>query len=80
MNSHHHQGVRRLAPGFRVSARATDGFVEAIEGDTYPAAGVQFHPESLAMGRPEDRRFNMPAIKAILKEIGKICGPGAGPR
>ena len=80
VNSHHHQGVKRLAPGFRASARSTDGFVEAIEGDTYPAAGVQFHPEALAMGRPEDRRFNMPAIKAILKEIGKICGPEAGPR
>ena len=43
--SWHHQGVKRLAPGFRIAARAPDGFVEAIEADGYPAAGVQFHPE-----------------------------------
>jgi len=47
VNSQHHQAVRDLAPGFRVAARATDGVVEAIESDEYPAAGVQFHPEEL---------------------------------
>lgn len=47
VNSRHHQAVKRLAPGFRVTARAADGVVEAIESDLYPAAGVQFHPENL---------------------------------
>ncbi|GHT77895.1 hypothetical protein FACS189464_0410 [Bacteroidia bacterium] len=50
-NSFHHQGVKDLAPGFRISARSADGFVEAIEG--YPnrtALGVQFHPEGLVAG------------------------------
>ena len=41
----HHQGVKRLAPGFRIAGRSSDGFVEAIEAIDRPIAGVQFHPE-----------------------------------
>lgn len=55
VNSQHHQAVKDLAPGFRVSARATDGVIEAIESDTYPAAGIQFHPEELANGGADER-------------------------
>ena len=48
-NSVHHQGAKEVAPGFRVTARAPDGIVEAIErieGDLW-MAGVQWHPEWL---------------------------------
>lgn len=74
VNSWHHQGVKKLAPGFRVSARATDGFVEAIESDEYPAAGVQFHPEGIIVGRPMDSRYDMAALEAIFKKLGMLCG------
>ena len=47
VNSSHHQAVKDLAPGFRVVAKSPDGVVEAIECDTYPAIGVQFHPERM---------------------------------
>ena len=47
VNSRHHQAVNRLADGFRMSATAPDGVIEAIED---PAArfclGVQWHPEN----------------------------------
>jgi putative glutamine amidotransferase len=47
VNSRHHQSVERVAPGFVVSATASDGIIEAIEK---PAArfclGVQWHPEN----------------------------------
>jgi putative glutamine amidotransferase len=47
VNSRHHQCVKTLAPGFKVSATAPDGVIEAIED---PAAtfclGVQWHPEN----------------------------------
>jgi putative glutamine amidotransferase len=48
VNSMHHQGVKRLAPGLRATAFAPDGLVEGIEG-TGPAflVGVQWHPEEL---------------------------------
>ena len=31
VNSFHHQAVREPAPGFRVSGRAADGIIEAVE-------------------------------------------------
>jgi len=46
VNSFHHQAVKDIAPGFRVTARSTDGVVEAIEKiGSKRAFGVQFHPE-----------------------------------
>ena len=57
VNTSHHQAVRDLAPGFRAVAFAPDGVVEAIESETLPVAGVQFHPEKLFVlkGRDEFR-------------------------
>ena len=53
-NSRHHQAVKDLAPGFRITARADDGVVEAIEHTEAPfILGVQWHPESLAEGDPQ---------------------------
>jgi gamma-glutamyl-gamma-aminobutyrate hydrolase PuuD len=43
---HHHQAVDRLGEGLRVSARADDDVVEAIElGGQRFVVGVQWHPE-----------------------------------
>lgn len=47
-NTHHHQAVKEAAPGFRITAWATDSIPEAIESaHEYPIWGVQFHPEAL---------------------------------
>jgi putative glutamine amidotransferase len=47
VNSRHHQAVNRLATGFRVSATAPDGVVEAIEDPSAAfCVGVQWHPEN----------------------------------
>lgn len=47
VNSFHHQGLKGLAPGFRMSARSGDGVVEAIEGPGRYVVGVQWHPEAM---------------------------------
>jgi len=48
VNSFHHQSVRNPAPGFMISARSSDGVIEAIESTTHPfALGVQCHPEGM---------------------------------
>jgi putative glutamine amidotransferase len=45
--SHHHQGVKSLAPGLVESARADDGLVEAVEApDKRFTVGVLWHPEA----------------------------------
>lgn len=49
VNSTHHQAVREVAPGFRISAQSPDGVVEGIESETLPILAVQFHPERLAI-------------------------------
>ena len=47
VNSRHHQAVKRLAPGFQVSATAPDGVIEAIEDPNARfCVGVQWHPEN----------------------------------
>ncbi len=55
INSIHHQGIKRLAPGFVVEARCPeDGTIEAIrrtQGNSF-VAGVQWHPEFHRPGDP----------------------------
>lgn len=61
VNSFHHQAIDRLGDGLRVSARAPDGTVEAIEDPSRRfLIGVQWHAETL-VHRPYEsalfRRF-----------------------
>ena len=47
VNSRHHQAVKRVAEGFKVSATAPDGVIEAIEDPSaHFCLGVQWHPEN----------------------------------
>ncbi|MFT3863569.1 MAG: gamma-glutamyl-gamma-aminobutyrate hydrolase family protein [Solirubrobacterales bacterium] len=58
VNSFHHQAIDRLGEGLRVSARAPDGTVEAIEDpDRRFLIGVQWHAETLVHRRPEAELF-----------------------
>jgi putative glutamine amidotransferase len=49
VNSLHHQSVRRPGRGLRVTARAPDGVIEAVEWTRGPGwvVGVQWHPERM---------------------------------
>jgi putative glutamine amidotransferase len=49
VNSMHHQGLRDIGEGLRVSATAPDGLAEAVEGHGRGwLVGVQWHPESFS--------------------------------
>ena len=55
VNSHHHQAVREESPQFTVSARCTDGVIEAIEVPNKKfCLGVQWHPEYLTQSKDID--------------------------
>jgi putative glutamine amidotransferase len=75
INSFHHQAVKHLAPPMKVTARADDGLVEAIEHTDYPwMLGVQWHPERNEATAPDtdpDRRL-FQGFAAAVAEYGKI--------
>ncbi len=46
VNSFHHQSVKNIAEGFKVTAYAEDGIIEAVESVNHSfIIGVQWHPE-----------------------------------
>jgi gamma-glutamyl-gamma-aminobutyrate hydrolase PuuD len=58
VNSRHHQAVAKIGTGLRLSARAEDGTVEALEdpGKRF-VVGVQWHPEDQAPRDGEQRKL-----------------------
>ena len=49
VNSSHHQAIRDVAGGLRVTAHAPDGIVEGLEDPRHPFyVGVQWHPEDMS--------------------------------
>ncbi len=45
VNSIHHQGVKDLGRGLKVTAWASDDMIEGVEHERLPIFGTQFHPE-----------------------------------
>ncbi len=73
VNSLHHQAIKRLGRGLRVTAHSEDGLVEAVESaDDYPfLMAVQWHPEEM-VSQPEQRK--------IFEEFVAKCREAAGKR
>lgn len=68
VNSFHHQAVKDIAPGFRISAISSDGVIEAIEHPGYRfVIGVQWHPEGM-VSRDAKSRSLMGAFIASAKK------------
>jgi putative glutamine amidotransferase len=69
VNSSHHQGIDRLAPGLIATAHSPDTLIEAIERanpDGHPfMMAVQWHPERL----PKDHPMSYPLAKRFTEEI-----------
>lgn len=67
-NSFHHQAVKEVAPGFRPTAWAPDGVIEAIEHDGKPfAVAVQWHPEGMFRSDTYARRIFEAFVEACNK-------------
>ncbi len=65
VNSHHHQGLKEIAPRLLVSGRAPDGLVEAVELPGHPfGLAVQWHPEWLTALAPTRRLFRKFVLSA----------------
>jgi putative glutamine amidotransferase len=58
VNSFHHQSVKRVADGMRVTARSPDGIIEGLEStdNDWWVMAVQWHPEEMTdSAEPWDR-------------------------
>lgn len=67
--SYHHQAAARLGQGLRVTARAEDGTIEAVEATDRPwTIGVQWHPE-----RSPDDASNRALIQKFVEAAAKYA-------
>ncbi len=69
VNSFHHQSVKRVASGMRVTARSPDGVIEGLEStdEDWWVMAVQWHPEEMTRSpEPWDRGL----FKAFARRIG----------
>ena len=76
VNSHHHQAVKDLAPGFKISAVATDGVIEGFEslnGSYQYVECVQFHPEKLFVGGDKSKLVIFREFVARCANKVKTC-------
>jgi len=68
VNSKHHQAVKAAAPGLAVSARASDGVIEALEHpEKRFVLGVQWHPEGAWRRDPSSRKLFQALIQAASR-------------
>jgi microsomal dipeptidase-like Zn-dependent dipeptidase/gamma-glutamyl-gamma-aminobutyrate hydrolase PuuD len=66
VNSFHHQAVKEVPQGFRVTAMSEDGIIEGMESTTFrPILGVQWHPECFIL---EADRTMMPIFNWLTEQ------------
>ncbi|HEY6904863.1 MAG TPA: gamma-glutamyl-gamma-aminobutyrate hydrolase family protein [Candidatus Acidoferrales bacterium] len=73
VNSSHHQAILMPGRGLRITARAHDGVVEAVEwmGDDNWVVGVQWHPERMMESDPLGRAlFGSLVREAVVRKAG----------
>ena len=67
VNSLHHQGLERLAPGLQAVAYSPDSLIEGVELPDHPfGVGVQWHPEWLQEHAPQRLLFQA-FIEAVVQ-------------
>ena len=71
VNSFHHQAVRTPGPLLRVSAKATDGVIEAVESNEFKSIiGIQWHPECFIT---RGERYMMPLFNWLITEASSFA-------
>lgn len=66
VNSFHHQAVKEVPAGFRVTAVAPDGIIEGMESTSFrPILGVQWHPECFLL---ENDRTMLPIFDWLIEQ------------
>lgn len=79
VNSFHHQAIKDLGRGLRVTASSDDGIVEAVEAEAHRwVMGVQWHPER-GEARSDEVDPNACVFRAFAEAVGRYAaGDGRG--
>jgi len=65
VNGKHHQAIKEVAPGLKVTARAPDDVIEAVEMQERDfVLGVQWHPEGTWRTDPPSKRLFQSLVRA----------------
>ena len=83
VNTTHHQAPDKVGTGLRVAARAPDGVIEAIEGESadHFVLGIEWHPERVWETDPFAARIFRELVLAAPRTAGKKVFKGkAAPR
>jgi len=77
VNSLHHQAVRRLGRGLKVTAHSEDGLVEAVESaNDYPfLVAVQWHPEEMIADAAEQREVFAQFVAKCRERAARLDKP-----
>ena len=78
VNSSHHQGVDIPGEGLLAVTHSEDGVIEALEHESLPAWGVQFHPERMCFRHRRDDTADGSAVFRFFLEQCRIYRSGAG--
>lgn len=70
VNSNHHQALEILGEDLRVTAWNESGFPEAVEHETHPIIGVQFHPERMGFKK---RRMDTVDSEPLFEAFLNLC-------
>lgn len=73
VNSLHHQAIKRLGRGLKVTAHSEDGLVEAVElAEEYPFfLAVQWHPEEMFSEHPEQLKIFQVFVERCREHAAK---------
>lgn len=75
VNSRHHQAVRTMGTGLRITARAADGLIEAFESISDDRVmGLQWHPENLWQDDPVQLNIYTDFIARAQRVHGQRAG------
>ena len=77
VNSLHHQAIKRLGRGLKVTAHSEDGLVEAVElAEDYPFfLAVQWHPEEMFSEHPEQLKIFQEFVARCRERAAKKSAP-----
>ena len=71
VNSFHHQAVQTPGPLLHITAKATDGVIEAVESNEFKSIiGVQWHPECFIT---RGERYMMPLFNWLVSEASSFA-------